>query len=178
MLREGDRAPAFRAQPVFGLPLEVPGDRPVVLVFVRHLGCPYARETIWRLQESVGRVNLAGARLAVVARAGLNTARDFVPRHHVLFPVVADLDGVLFQLYRVPRYRFLKGTVASLASTRPPDLLRPLLRGAGKPSGPVDQLPAEFVVDGRGVVRYCNYPTSIFHVTDPSELLGSLDRLS
>ena len=54
MLVVGDAAPSFRAQPVFGLPLDVEDQTqryPLVICFVSSLGSPLTRQTLARLQD-------------------------------------------------------------------------------------------------------------------------------
>ncbi len=174
MLTAGTAAPNFVRQPVFGLPVEVPGSRILVLVFLRHLGCPYARESIHRLQGAVADMDLAGADLVVVTRTDLETARDFVPRNHLLFPVISDTEGTLFDLFKVHRDPMFKRSAMALLQTSFMSLVKPLKRIPGRPTGPVDQLPAEFIVDAGGIIRYSHYPNSIFHVTDPAALISEI----
>ena len=99
--RVGDVAPPLRAQPVFGCPVVLPHPqgRPVALVFLADLAGPVGRASVERLQAAVRDVELAGASLVVVSRTSLVTARDLVPRYHLLFPVVCDPGGQLFQAW-------------------------------------------------------------------------------
>lgn len=175
MVQVGDVAPAFVARPVFGLEFEVPppeGGRPVVLCFVRHFASPFAREAMARIQARYPDFDRAGVPLLVITRTGLTEARDFVPRHHVLAPVMVDPDGELHNRYGVGQDRLLRGTLRSAAD---PTVLRAAMEavqhGHGRPHPLVTQLPAQFVVAPGGRVAHAHLGRGIFEQPDLDALL-------
>lgn len=172
MLQVGDRAPPFSLQPVFGRPVRVPeeGDgRSLVLCFVRPLWSPWARAALARLQESFADFDRAGARLVAVTPSSRAVALDFVPRYHVLFPVVVDREGELCERYRVGRDRWLAGTVRALVGGEFRRVPHVLGFGVGRPEGALRRLPAEFVVRN-GRLAYVRYARSITALPDVEAL--------
>ena len=88
-------APDFEAKPVFGKRLLLQKEaqtRPLVLVFVPGLASPVARNHLASLQSRVADFDLAGVGLYALTPSTLVSAQDFVPRHHLLFPLIADKD--------------------------------------------------------------------------------------
>lgn len=163
MLRPGDRAPSLVAQPVFGLPVRSDAG-PLALVFVRSLSGWIAREALARIAGVFARFDEAGVRVAAVTRCDLELARDFVPREHVLFPVIVDADGGWFDAFGVGRDRGLAGTL--LRPQLLPNLVAAVGRGRGKPDGGADQLGAEVLVGADGVVRHARYARSALELPD------------
>lgn len=130
MLKVGDYAQSFEVRPVSGLPVRspAPGQRPLALFFVRPLGCPLGRAALAQLQAAAPRLDDQGLRVLAVTPSPLDEARDYVPRHHLLFPVYADPQGELFD-------RFGLSSIGGLMSLGPRGLARvaseAIQRGAG-----------------------------------------------
>lgn len=166
----GDLAPRLVLQPVFGLPVQVPAQvGPVVLVFLRHLGCPFARAAVARLQAAFPDFDRAGVGLVGLSHCAVEVARDYVPRHHLLFPLVHDATGELRARFGVGHNRRLIGGLGAL---RPAELWEALAHGKGLSRGDEAELPAELVIGGDGAVRYAHYPRSISSLPDPQALLS------
>jgi peroxiredoxin len=171
-LQPGDLAPPFERRPVFGLPLRVPdGSHPQVLLFIRQLGDPFARQTVAEVQERYADFDREGIRLATITQTDLLAARDFVPRYHVLCPMVTDPDGELQQLYAIEQDRWLTQSLRAMLKSSPSRLKDALNRGVGKPSGPARQLSAEFVIDREGRLAHSRYAGSITSGPDLDQLL-------
>ena len=100
MLSVGDVAPPLSVKPVFGLHFDL-AERlqsyPVALVFVRYLDDVAARESLAAVQNYYRDFDLHGVHVLAITRSSLDTAWDFVPRYHVLYPVYCDPDGTLFE---------------------------------------------------------------------------------
>ncbi|MDP6934771.1 MAG: redoxin domain-containing protein [Myxococcota bacterium] len=166
----GDKAPEFQVQPIFGLPLKIPAELamgPLVVCFVRPLGSPLARQTLSELQEAFPQLDRVGARLLAVTDAPLLMARDFVPRHHLLFPVVVGASGALGQAFGVEPIPGMRSRVAGPAGVR--RALRSLQHG-GWPSGP-GVLPASFVLGRQGTLLHVRYGRTIYEPPAVSEFL-------
>lgn len=169
MLQVGDVAPAFRVQPVFGLPVQT-GGRPLVVAFVRPLEGSIARAALHALQAAFPRFDAEGIGVVAFTRCDLTLARDWVPRHHLLLPLVIDDEGRWFDAYGVHRDRAL---LRSIAGLRPSGLVaagRALGEGRNWPAGGGDQLPAEFVVGADGRIRYAHYGRSVLDQPDVEAL--------
>lgn len=175
MVKVGDVAPAFDAQPLFGLPVTVPpaaGERPMVLCFVRDFASPFARASMAAIQSRYADFDRQGIPLVVLTRTDLTRARDFVPRMHVLARVVVDVDGGIFERYGLQNDRMLTGTLTSLLR---PGGLSALGAALGHGQGPWHEgltlLPASFVIGADGRVAMARYERSITASPDLDALL-------
>jgi peroxiredoxin len=173
MLKEGDPAPAFSARPIFGYPVEIPESLrsgPIVLVFVPYLGSPFARRTLALLQERFADFDRRGVRIVAITQTDLTAARDFVPRYHLLYPLITDPDGELQSLFDIQEDRYLLSSIRGLIGRR--QRAGGLFDfGVGWFNGPVRQLGAEFVLDRSGTVRCAHYATGVTDVPDVDALL-------
>ncbi len=181
MLQTGDRAPAFTARPIFGLEQPVPagdGGRPLVLCFVRPMASPFTRAAMAAIQKRYADFDRAGVPLYVITRTDLTQARDFVPRYHVLAPVVVDADGSMHERYGVGQDRMLGRSLVGLVN--PGNLRRivdALQYGHGKPHPLLSQLGAQFVIAPDGRVAYAHYDQTIFETPDLDALLACASAL-
>ncbi len=148
-------APALHGQPVFGLPYDLAAARsrgPVLVAFWSALSNAGTLRNLAALTEAWPRADAEGGGIVAVTRSPLEAARDFVPRHHVLFPVLVDEGGTFFEAWGVGR---ATGLAAALVRARPEPLRRALsvLRnGQQLPEAHANQLPAAFLVGPDGVV--------------------------
>lgn len=168
MLNVGDSAPPFTLQPVFGLPVAL-HEGTTVIAFLRPLTGSTARTAIETLTEAWPRLDAEGIKLLAVTRTDLTFARDFVPRHHVLFPVYVDESGEVCRAYGVQSD---KGLVKTLLGLRPRHLSAlSVAVGNGRQLDtlPSSDLPAYVVVrDGR--VVYASYGSSALDQPEIEEL--------
>ena len=172
VLDVGDLAPAFSARPVFGVEVAVPPQtHPLALFFVRHLGCPLCRKTLMEIQERFADFDRMGVKVAAVTQTSLPDAQDFVPRHHMLFPIVADEDGRLRAQFGVGQDRLMLGTVRRLSVSSLRRVGSSLSMGHSLGVGPERQLAAEFVIRPTGEVAYAKYGCSVTHGPDLEAML-------
>ena len=171
-------------QPIFGSPVVTPppDDETLSIIFLASLGLSPARKTIQRLQDVVRDFQMAGSRLVVITRSPLHEARDFVPRHHLLFPVIVDPivvggDGRLFPVWGVGRDKGFRGTLRSLihgpgesGSFRA--LLSMFKSGMNRNRAPIDQLAAAFVVGPDGRILLASYHQSVLQMPDIDGMLA------
>jgi len=157
VIEPGATAPALVGQPVFGLPFDLARARrrgPVVVAFWGALSSPATLENLARLTEVWPRIDAQAGGVVAVTRSPLEAARDFVPRHHVLYPVLVDTTGAIAEAWGVGAAHGLD----ALRLRAQPALLRRavsvLRNGQALPEAHADQLPAAFVVGADGVVRY------------------------
>jgi len=145
ILNEGVPVPVTQLHPVSGLPVTF-GTLPVVIVFIQ---------------------------LAVVTRTDLTYARDYVPRHHVLFPLVVDETGDI-------RAQFGLETDAtftrSLLRLRPSNVKAWLdgLSLSRDPAMPNGDLGGELAIDRNGRVIYARAFTSVLDQPDVQRLVDAV----
>lgn len=180
-LSVGDSAPPIDARPLFGLPVRTPGTaggrQPLAVVFLRSLGGGNARAAVRALNAAYARFDAVGVQVVGISRTDVVVARDFVPRYHVLFPIVADEDGALTTSWGVGRDRGLGRSAIGLL-TRPDALVNAASAAWEGRSAPefVDQLSAEFVVGLDGRLRYVRYGTTVWDQPDIEALWEASTR--
>jgi peroxiredoxin len=148
---EQTQAPHFEAKPIFGKALSIrehSQNKGLVLVFLPSLGSPVARSCVSALQQRVAEFELADVGLYALTRSAAVAAQDFVPRYHLLFPLIADPEGRFFSLYGLGSL----GPKQALSSLRPKRLragLQGFRHGIGRPEKGLFCSPAAFAI-GRG----------------------------
>lgn len=179
MIGVGERAPALAGQPVFGLPFNLDtavGRGAVVVVFFGALSAGATVDTLARLTRIWPRLDAEQGGLVAVTRSPLETARDFVPRHHVLFPVLVDETGESTGRWGVGRATGLGAFVARAQ----PNLVRRAVsvvrNGQPLPEAHVDQAPAAFVVDRAGLVQLAWYGRGVNEKVDEEALWAAASR--
>src|SRR5215217_2607806 len=63
---------------------------PIVLVFIRHLGCMFCREHVAHLRDRYAAFQAAGAQVVVIGMGTPTQTRAFIEAHHLPFPVLSD----------------------------------------------------------------------------------------
>jgi len=166
MLAQGDAAPNFSVRPIFGVPISAPPPQPCVLSFVGSLASPYNRRWLAAFQDNHADFDRRGVMVAAVAHCGVRSAQDFVPRYHLLYPLAADPDGAIADLYGVGRDRWLLASLPGVVRSR-----GALAHGVGWGEGSVRRLPAVFYIDTDGTLRAVQYGRSIADTPDIEALL-------
>ena len=160
MLSIGDPAPKFERQPVFGLPVQVPSKQPLLLCFVRSLSSPLTRERMAQLQLRHGDFDVQGIRVAAITDSKPEVAQDFVPRYHVLFPVVCDPEQRLFEAWGVGGHNPVLGRLRGLGVANVRGAFRALKHGVGPIERRQLRLPAQFLIQD-GKILAAHYAQSV-----------------
>jgi peroxiredoxin len=115
----GSAAPALRGQPVFGLPFDLEARRQrgaMAVIFMAPLLAGVSQRNLAALTAIWPRIDAEAGGMVLVSRSPLETARDFVPRHHVLFPMLVDSTGEMAAAWGVGK---ATGLASRLARARP-----------------------------------------------------------
>jgi peroxiredoxin len=176
MIQIGEAAPHFSEKPLFGKTITIPDSLskgPLVVHFVRHLSCPFAREALAQVQDRYADFDRVGIQVLAISQSDRTLAFDFVPRHHLLFPLVVDEGGRLRDAWSVGSDAFLLGTLkGQLRQAARTQTLRAFRHGRGLGLGQELQLGADFVIDRGGQVVHAAYHGSISDVPDLDTLLA------
>lgn len=149
----GDRAPGFAR--VDGRQGErvvyEPGDgQPTWLAFFRYASCPLCNLRIQDLSARYESLAERGLRVLTVFQSTPEQMQGYVAKQRPPFPLLSDPDESLYATY---------GVTASLAKYLHPlagaGLARATARGfmMGRMDGTKTRVPADFLIDGAGVVR-------------------------
>ena len=160
MIAPGSPAPPLAGQPVCGLPFDLAVARrrgTVAVIFLAPLASRAAQQNLAGVTEIWPRVDAEAGGMVLVSRSPLETARDFVPRHHVLVPMLVDTSGELAAAWEVGK---ASGLAATLVRARPAFVRNAVSvwrNGQPLPENHADQLPAAFVVTREGEVAWAWY---------------------
>jgi len=141
------------------------------------LGCPFAKESLALAQEWFSEFDRLGVTVVAITQSGVELARDFVPRHQLLFPLATDPEGSVHERYEIEHVGMEKALMGALAERGPHGLLNAVLShrwlpGTDVQNRPHGQLPAEFLVSRDGELRYVHYAESICDMPDMEALLA------
>jgi peroxiredoxin len=164
VIRVGDTAPALAGQPVFGLPFALDRARhrgSVAVAFLAALSARATHQNLAALTSIWPRVDAEAGGIVVVSASPLETARDFVPRHHVLFPMLVDETGEAASAWGVGRARGLSAAIRRARPTFVHNAMSVWRNGQPLPERNVDQLPAIFVVNPDGRVALAWYGDAV-----------------
>jgi peroxiredoxin len=173
-LGTGDRAPAFRLPSAAGGTVgldELLADGPAVLTFYRGVWCPYCNLALRALQQSHAEIAARGARLVAVSPQVPDESLSLSERHALAFDVLSDVGSGTARRY-------------GLAFDLPEDLAAAYDRlgfdlqrvNGGHPR--TLPMPATYVVDRAGTIRWAFVDTDYTARAEPSDILAALDALA
>lgn len=169
----GDTAPSFALPNATGDPVRLDDlldDGPVVLSFYRGQWCPYCNLELRHLQAALSDVEAEGAQLVAVSPQTPDASLSTAEKHDLAFDVLSDEGNEVADAY---------GLVFSL-----PEPLREVYDGFGidLPATNGDDawtlpVPATFVIDTDGTVRYAFADVDYTHRADPADVVDALRDL-
>jgi peroxiredoxin len=173
-LKAGERFPPFLLPEADGQLLgdaELLAGGPAVIAFVRGLWCPYCRTALTALAAAQAEIRAHGARLVVVTPEAGGRHRQLKQRMGLDCAVLSDVDSGL---------ALACGLVFAL-----PEAVRDVYRvgGINLPSFYDNRswmlpIPATFVLDRTGIVRYGHVDADFRNRPDPAVFTSALAALS
>lgn len=128
--------------------------QPLVLVFVRHLGCPLCRAHLADLQKGMSQDPGHPFEVAVVTMGAVDQNAEFKRSQKLSFRLLSDPDRQVYRAFEVPRGGLSE--IAGISVWR--QAWRALRQfGRGKIVGDVYQMPGSFVIDTSGTVVFAHY---------------------
>jgi peroxiredoxin len=158
----GDMIGRIRLQSIDGTEFDSDrlGGQCYMLSFFRFASCPFCNLRVHELVERFG--ELAG-RCSIVAvfDSPLENLQRHAGRHRAPFPILADEANVYYRAFAIERS--VTGLLKAALLRFPAVLEGILLRGYLPTSfqGNLATLPADFLVDGKGVIRHAYYGKDI-----------------
>lgn len=135
--------------------------QPLLMVFLRHSGCPFCRQALADLQRQRGKIEANGVQIVIVHMIDdPNAAHEFFARYNLGdVPAVADPEQKLYAAFGL-----IRGAAGSYLGPRVwwRGLKCTLFEGhlPGKPKGDVSQLAGAFLVFRHHIVRAIRHATS------------------
>ncbi|WP_276353144.1 peroxiredoxin family protein [Cohnella caldifontis] len=160
-LQSGMAAPLFAAADIHGHPvsLEDYRGRKVLLAFFRFSACALCNLRVRRFKERYPQWRSQGLEVIAVFESPLSHMKTYVGAQDVSFPLVADPGAALYDLFGVEVSA--EKVQVTLADERTKGFVEEAA-SAGFPLTPEQgsnfhRIPAEFLLDERGIVRTAHY---------------------
>lgn len=173
MIEPGDQAPDIALPDHEGnlRHLSELWSKPLVLLFVRHLGCPFCREHLGDVRDDYDKIRAAGGEVAVVTM-GLPKDADWLrSKLRLPFVCLSDPQQQAYRAYGIPRGGFSKVSGPAIWRSG----LRAMLRGGiGVPKGDLRQLHGTAVIAPSGTLRYIHRPKNSADQPSTEEILAVL----
>lgn len=145
---------------------------PTMLVFLRHFGCPFCRETLNEISKNREHIEKEGTRIILVHLVDEEKAEEIVAQYHLQdIPRIADPDKKIYKAFGLQRGRIsqlfgfnvlVRGAIHTILKLNPP----------GPFIGDGFQMPGIFVIH-KGVVVQTFKHTSLADRPDYIELARS-----
>jgi peroxiredoxin len=143
---------------------------PVVLTFYRGVWCSYCNLDLQELEQYAPRIRWTGATPIAITPQSVANSRKSIAEHKLSFPILSDPGNEVAERYglrfRMPDY------LIDLYKQFGVDL--PAFNGDGSWTLP---MPARFVIDRHGRIRYAEASTDYTRRPEPEELLLTLRAL-
>jgi peroxiredoxin Q/BCP len=155
-LHPGTPAPRFETEDFLGTPVRLAAllGKPVLLSFYRYASCPLCNLRVRELMGHQPELEASGLVLVGVFQSPRQEIARHVGRQDATFPLVPDPSMDLYRRYGVERspWAMLSGRVIR-------DALRAMRAGfrPGRIDGPLDRLPADFLIAPDGTVAIAYY---------------------
>ncbi|GLW75272.1 peroxiredoxin [Kitasatospora phosalacinea] len=173
-LAEGAKAPSFTLPSATGRAVALDGllaDGPVVLTFYRGSWCPYCNIALRSLQQHHDAVTARGARLVAVSPQVSDESLSFAEKNELAFDVLSDTGCDTAKQYGLAHD--LPDDLAAVYEGLGIDLHR---SNAGHAR--TLPLPATYVIDRAGLIRWAFVDTDYTSRAEPADVLTALDALS
>ncbi|MFF5982690.1 peroxiredoxin-like family protein [Streptomyces olindensis] len=172
-LTAGDKAPRFTLPSATGQTLSLDAllaEGPVVLTFYRGAWCPYCNIALRHFQQHHQAITARGARLVAVSPQIPDESLTLAEKHDLAFDVLSDLGSDTAKQYGLAFD--LPDDLAAVYGKLGFDLQRV---NAGHPR--TLPLPATYVIDRDGVIRWAFVSTDYTTRAEPADILHLLDAL-
>lgn len=102
-ITEGTTAPAFKTEDIFGNPIQLQAyeGRPVLLSFFRNAACAICNIRVHQLIVNYPRFQEMGLAIIAVFESPRENMLQYVGKQDAPFPLIANPEGDLYQLYGV-----------------------------------------------------------------------------
>ena len=173
-LGEGDTAPDFELPDPSGRMVrlrDLRADGPVIISFYRGQWCPFCNLELRGLQRALAEVAAAGAMLVAISPNPPDVTTTTVDELELEFPVLSDHDNQVAKMFNL----VYEMTPENIELYREIGRDIGMLNGTGKWELPV---PATYVVDSGGTIRYAFVDLNHRRRAEPSEVAAVAAQLA
>jgi peroxiredoxin len=169
----GAQAPRFALPSATGQQVtldDLLAEGPVILTFYRGAWCPYCNLALRALQEHHGAITARGARLVAISPEIPDEALSLTEKRQLDFAVLSDVGSVVAKEFGLAFD--LSDELGALYDRLGNDLQR-VNAGYGRTL----PLPATYVIDRQGDIRWAFVDTDYAVRAEPADILAALDAL-
>ncbi|MBM7871555.1 peroxiredoxin [Clostridium pascui] len=141
-----------------------------ILIFLRYYGCTACQLQILKLVKNYERFKEKDIQLFVVLQSAPETIREQDNKGEMPFTIICDPSQELYKLYNTSAAKNMLG-LGSLNLLKKVEEAKKLGLAHGKYEGNELQLPATFVMDEEGIIKFVHYGQDAGDVPDIDELL-------
>ena len=144
---------------------------PVVISFYRGIWCPFCNLEQRALQQHLPQINELGASLVAISGQTPDNSLSMAEKNELTYEVLSDIGLIVASSYglvfRLPDY--LQEAYEQLGHPLP------MFNGPGQQTLPI---PATFVVDRDGIVRFAYANPDYTHRADPKDVLATFKSIT
>ncbi len=125
---------------------------PTMVVFLRHMGCTFCKQTLADISKKRNNIEISGTRILLVHMSDLETATETLKQYGLEdLPQISDPEGILYK-----KFKLCRGSISSLFG--PKVVYRGLLNiikghKQSAPDGDVFQMPGLFLLKNGKILR-------------------------
>ncbi len=160
-LKSKDKAPEFEVISVKGdsIRLENFKGKTVLLTFFRFAGCPVCNFRMHELIENYERLKSKNIEIIAVFESGSETLKSYLTDSPVPFPVIGDPALILYKKYSTDKSVFKM--MRTMFKKKPKEEMKKgerLFMGKKyKQDGSMTRIPADFIIDEKGIIKTAHY---------------------
>ena len=132
-------------------------DQPLVLIFVRHLGCPLCRGQLAQVRDHIQQYRDAGAEVVAVTMSPAAELAPFRQEFQLPFRLLSDIERTAYRAYGLQRGGLLAVAGPSVWRRGWNSLVS---FGTGRIVGDPYQMSGSFVIGADGLIRLAHYAKS------------------
>jgi peroxiredoxin Q/BCP len=164
-LKAGQVAPQFIIDDIWGnvISLREMQSQKILLSFFRYAECAMCNVQVSHIVRAQQNFQLNNIKVIAVFESPAESLRKSIAdRHHFSFPIIADVNRTLYDLYHVtPSWTKTLRTVGVKGFKHLGEAIKSGYKIGGKVEGTFHQIPADFLIDKNGVISIAHYGSSV-----------------
>ncbi len=166
-LAQGDAAPTFKTETIQGESIDLDSlnkdGKTVLIAFLRYAGCPVCNLRVHKLSEQYEDLKAQDIQMIVVFESSKETLLAYTKDADLPFPIVSDEDSVFYDSFgvrksfgKVLKTAFNKDAKAKMKEGKELYGDKEYAR-----DGALTRIPADFVINTKGMIKTAYYGTYI-----------------
>lgn len=173
-LKVGEKAPNFEAVDTNGEIIKLSNykGQKVFIAFFRYAGCPVCNFRIHELIENYDSISSKGYKIIAIYESNNDTLREYIKETPIPFTVIGNPNLRLYKEYRVEK-SFWK-MLGSAFKKQPKEAMKKGNKQFSKKykrDGHLNRIPADFLIDEKGLLTTVHYGKNIGDHLPLSEIL-------